>query len=177
MIIFHEFKKTSNKNLIFYFSTNYQGLNITTAGTYYVALALKVNSLYEQGCIKPINITLSYDAGPSNNCSYQLQFHSTYGSIGSTTGTLTYGTLSYSIGQSLVGDGTQTLTSDGYVLSSGSLNSQNSINLSSNDFELLLPRAICTRYNSTLFDTLFLFATSSTNNAQVFASIDFIELI
>ena len=157
--------------------TTYTGLNMLVAGTFYVVLALKVNSLYEQGAIKPININISYNgAATSNTCTYQLQLHSTYGSVGSISGpALSYSTISDSIGQFAIGTTAETLASDGYILSAGSVNSHVGTNLSANDFELLLPRAICTR-NGTYFDTLYIFATATTNTSDVYASLDFMEL-
>jgi hypothetical protein len=155
------------------------GISVAVAGRYYVMLAVRVNSLYPNATLKTLNISVSFNgASSSNTCSYQLQLFSTYGNIGALNAALTFTSLTDSVAQYATGDGsTQYLTTGGYVLTSGSVNSQATINFTRSDYETLLTRTICTRYNNTFFDTLILFGTSTTNTALIFGGMDFVEML
>ncbi len=109
-------------------------------------------------------------ANKIGGCEIQIHTDSNAGSIGSTSGTLSYTTMSNSIAKFAIGNGTQTITTDGYVIHSGLLAGQDNIMFSSNDYETLLTRAIVGR-----FDTLYVVVFCNTNGTVMCSSLDFIE--
>lgn len=157
-------------------TTTSSGVSLTTAGTEYLVFALRLQSTYINGTLKVLAINVSFNAGSSKDVIYTLQMHSTYGSIGTISGTLTYSQLKDSIAEYVVGSGSQTVTSDGYIISSGSAASNTSISFSRNNFETLLGRTICTRGNL-YYDTIVLTASSSSANTFICVGLDFIESI
>lgn len=153
-------------------NTSITGITLGTIGRKYILLALKVNSLYKSGSIKPINISIAYKAGVGDMGFYELQLHTS--SIGSISAALTYNTPTNSAYQYFIGDAVKYLTVDGYSLTSGFVNSNTNIRFTSNDFETLLHRTICTANNG---DILYLFGAGNANNDIMYASLDFIETI
>lgn len=151
-------------------ATTISGVTLPTIGTKYILLALKLQSTYTNGTIKPLRITASYNAAANKMGFIQLQLHSSFGSVGVISGTLSYSSLKDSISQYAIGNNTQTITTDGYILSSSFVPGQSEINFSSNDFETLLTRSICTQY-----DTLYLIGTGNTQNDVLYGCFDFIE--
>lgn len=153
-------------------STVSTGLALGTVGTKYILLGLKLQSTYTNGILKLLRISSGYTASANKMGVLELQLHSTRGSIGSTNGSLSWNNLTDSIAQYSRGTGTQTISTDGYVLSVLYVASQNSIGFGSNDFETLLGRTLCTQY-----DTLYIVGIGNTNNDTMFASVEFIESI
>jgi hypothetical protein len=140
----------------------------------YVALAVRLNSSYPNGTIKPLNLSFSFSGTAGKNGYYELQLHtnSLAGSKGSISGSaLSYTSLTDSIAQYAVGSG-QTLSTSGYILTSGFVQARSNVSFSANDYETLLTRHVCTQY-----DTLYIFVTSNDNGSSISASIDFIESI
>jgi hypothetical protein len=150
--------------------TSIDGVDLKTAKKPYIILALKLNPTYLNGTIKILGMTLLFSAVNGKISKYQLQLHSSYNSVGSISGTLTYSNLKDSICQYAIGTGDETINTDGYILSSGFTQSNATISSDINDFETLLDRNICTSY-----DTLYIIGISSTNNETMYATLDFIE--
>jgi hypothetical protein len=157
-------------------STGYSSINLTTAGTAYVMMVLKVKSGYDSALVKPLNISTLYKANTGSIGGIcQVQLHSTVGSIGVTSPTLSslsYTSLPNSICEYYIGDGVTTVTTDGFTTSTLLVATSRSATYGSNDFETLLTRAIATKY-----DYLVFVGIPSTNNDRMIVSVDFIESV
>lgn len=152
------------------------GIAVTngTQTTGYIALGLKLQSSYLNGMLKPINLSIATDAAAGKMGYYEIQLHtnSSAGSIGSISGTLpSYTALTDSIAQYVIGNATQTIATNGYILVSGFVTGRSDTTFSRNDFETLLTRAICTQY-----DTIYIVVYGN-SGCNMFASVDFIESI
>lgn len=147
-------------------------VNMSNSGTKYILLALKLQSGYENALIKILNISVSFSAKTGNTGLYEIQLHSTNGSIGSINGSLSFNNISNSMTQYSVGNGTQTINSNGFIINSGYVSSNSNISLSGKIENTLLTRALCTSY-----DTIYLIGSSDNNNEDMFGSLDFIENI
>lgn len=151
-------------------NTSMSGVELGTTGTKYLLLALKVDSSYKTGTIKPIHLSVTYHAGAGTLGLYELHLFTS--SKGTTSSLPSSSTLTNSIVNYYVGNGTCTLLTDGYKLTSGFVSTNSNVIFSSNDFETLLHRTICTANDG---DILCLFATGNGNNDIMYASLDFIE--
>lgn len=147
-------------------------VNMTNSGTKYILLALKLQSGYENALIKILNLSVSFSAKTGNTGLYEIQLHSTNGSIGSISGSLSFNNIINSMSQYSVGNGSQTISSDGFIINSGYVSSNSDISLSGKIENTLLTRALCTVY-----DTIYLIGGSNKNNEDMFGSLDFIESI
>ena len=139
----------------------------------YIALALRINSSYPNGMIKPIKISIATDVASGKMSYYeiQVQTNSSAGSVGSITGTLNYTQLVDSIAEYAIGDSSQRIVTSGYILDSGYISSRSDILFTSNDYETLLTRTICSQY-----DTIYIVVYSNAS-CSMFSSLDFIESI
>lgn len=146
------------------------GVPLGTIGVKYILLAVKLQSTYTNGTIIPTNISSAYIAAANKMGQYELQLHSTNGNTGSITGTLTYANELNGITQYAIGDGTQYINANGYVLTSGFVASQYNLNLVTSDYELMLTRMIATQY-----DTLYLVGSGNTSSDTMYTSLDYIE--
>lgn len=154
-------------------NTTITGIAVGTIGVKYVLLALKVNSLYNNGILKIIKICCAYEAATNKISCFELQLHTN--NVGSITGTQpSFITMTDSIAQYYIGTGSQTINQNGYVLTSGFVNSQSNIYASTNDFETLLYRVNCTQNDG---DVMFLVGTGNASSDVMFTSIDFMEII
>ncbi len=153
-------------------STTVDGVTLNVIGRKYVLLALKLQSANVHGLLKILNFTVTYLAAAGKVGFYELQLHSTVGSIGSVTGTLTFNNISSSIAKYAIGNGTQYIDvgQNGYILNSGFVSSRLDVLLQSVDFETLLART-----NVTTYDTFILSASGNVSNDLMFGSINFIE--
>jgi len=147
-------------------------VNMSNSGIKYILLALKLQSGYENALIKILNISLSFSAKTGNTGLYEIQLHSTNGSIGSISGSLSFNNISNSMSQYSVGNGSQTINSNGFIINSGYVSSNSNISLSGKIENTLLTRALGTSY-----DTIYLIGSSDNNNEDMFGSLDFIESI
>ena len=145
---------------------------MATAGTKYIIAAIRPQSSYPTATLRAIHYCGAYAAGNSRTIKIELQLHSTNGSIGSTSGTLSYSNFTDSGSQYAIGDGSQTVSADGYIISSDITTAQSSVTFHASDTEMMLTRAICTKY-----DTIYLIATGSANTMDVSGAIDVIESI
>ncbi len=156
---------------------------LPSLNTKYIALGLKLNPLYLNGIIRLISISVAVAGASSTKMGmYEIQLHSTVGSIGSVTLDgisstnidASFTDIPNSIARQFIGLprtlGTPLrILNDGYILSSGLVSTNSIASYSNNDFETLLTRSLCTQY-----DTLYLVVLG---NAGVtpFAAMDFIE--
>ena len=152
------------------FNTGNAGVSLASTANKYILFALKINSTYTKGTIKMIKGSFGFKASTGTMGLYEI--HLVTSTVGTITGTLTYSSLTNSIVQYANGNGTQTLSVDGYKISSGFLNGNTNINFNTVDYETLLNRVIVTANSG---DTLCIVGNSNGNNDIMFASIDFIE--
>ena len=153
-------------------STTINGVNMAVAGTKYILLGLKLNSTYFNGLIKLLGSTTSYAAKTGKTGFYEIQLHSTNGSIGSINGSLTYTQIPNSMSQYSIGNGSQTINSDGFVVSSGFVTSQSNAIIVRTPNDTLLTRTMCT-----IYDTFYLIATGNDTNDEMFGTLEYIESI
>lgn len=142
----------------------------TDTSTKTIVLALRVNSSYPNGTFVPHALSVIFTGGSNKFALYQLQMISTNGSIGTISGTaLSYTLLTNSVVEYAYGNGSANVSSDGYVITSGYVQAQTTVQLQRSEFELLLTRLIFTQY-----DTLVVVGFG-TIAATMGSSIDFIE--
>lgn len=160
-------------------STDVSGVDIASNDIHpRVIMALKINnsnSNYKNGIIKIINLSLAYKAGNNSTetMKYTMQLHSdngrTGGKIGTITGTPNYTSLNNSISSYATNPAALDVTVPGFVLTSGFITANTSVDFASNDYEGLL-----TRTNITQYDTLYVTAQSATTG-KAYGALDFIE--
>ena len=153
-------------------STTSNGVSMDSQGTKYILLALKIQSQYTNGLIKLLGSTTSYSGNSGRTGLYEIQLHSTNGSIGSINGSLSYSSISNSISKFAVGDGSQTISSDGFILSSGFVSGQTNAIIVRTPNDTLLTRTMCSSY-----DTFYLIGSGNANNDVMFGTLEYIESI
>ena len=147
-------------------------ITLASSDTKYILLSLKLQSNYTNALIKLLNLSITFSAKTGNVALYEIQLHSSNGSIGSINGSLTYNNISNSMSQYSVGNGTQTISSDGFIIYSGYVSSNTNLILSNKPEDTLLTRNICS-----IYDTLYLIGSCTDNNEDMFGALDFIENI
>lgn len=154
-------------------ATPITGISTSAASTKYVLLALRINSSYPNGVLKFINLSYTYPAGTAAKWGrYELQLISTVGNVGAITGSLTYTRNKDAISEFAAGNGSQTVTTDGYILTSGFSIQSSTQSFDGADFETLL-----TRTNVSQYDTLVMTGSANSATTETFlASLDFIEI-
>jgi len=164
-----EFTPVGRKNSI---STG-TSLTMTTAGVKYILLALRCNPLYSTSSLSVLDIIGTFPNIKAANgiASLELQLHSTNGSVGTTSGTLSFSNFLDSSSQYSVGNGSQTVTQNGYIIQTSNTQDTSSISLKNSIENSLLYRCSCTQY-----DTLYLVGYSTDNAVTVSASMDFLEI-
>lgn len=154
-------------------STNYDGINMTTAGTKYILLALRINSSYPVGTVIIDDVNCVFpNIGTGGIGTFELQLHSTNGSIGSINGTLSFSNVPKSIAQYAKGDLTQTINTDGYILNTFFAQNVSSLDFNGSDFQELYTRNAITQY-----DTMYLVGYSNTSTTVAAGALNFIEII
>lgn len=167
------------------------GINISTAETKYVALALRIQSGFPTGVLRVLKPNIFYLIGSTADLiSYELQLHSDNGATNGVIGDPTlitdsgysYTSISNSIGEYFFGtsadsggDQAPLLGTDGYIITKGYVNNDTSAitTLAETDFTLLLTRSAITQY-----DVLYVVIeanASAGSNSKVAVSLDFIE--
>lgn len=147
------------------------GAGITGANNKLIlAMRLKSGVKYKNGLIKPIGIDI-INTDTNSIANYELRLLSRINEtdIGTYITDASFVDISNSIVK-YYAPSTQVTVMGGYVISSGFLSSRSNSSFSSNDYETLLTRAICTQY-----DTLALVYGPNSTAGIVSASIDFIE--
>lgn len=158
-------------------STDLTGTTMSSSSTKYVILALRIqrdgsgNPIYPSGIIKILQSSGFYPDGNSTQwAKFELQIHSTVGSVGSVTGTETFSSVNKSVCEYYQGDGTQTISSDGFVITSEFIPQRSLFDADQNQYTLLLNRCQLSQY-----DTLYLIGSANSNGDKMCATIDFIE--
>lgn len=152
-------------------ATNLAGVPLLTNSNKYILLSLRIGTGFDSGILKPLNTNILYPEGSASKwLRTEIQLHSTNGSVGSINGTLTYNGLKDSISEYAIGDGSQTINTDGFVIFSNFVNTNSTLNFAGSEYETLLTRAQISKY-----DTLYIIVEPNTNNTDVVASLDFIE--
>ena len=135
-----------------------------------LAIRLKSGTNYKNGLIKPIGLDIM-NTKNAEYASYELRLLSSINgtNIGTSISDASFSDISNSIVRTYAPQSATVVTIiGGYVIHSGFVSSRSNTTFSSNDYETLLTRAICTQY-----DTLALVTTSGT--ADISVSLDFIE--
>ena len=144
-------------------------INVTSATNKLIlALRLKSGTNYKNGVIKPIGLDIM-NTKNADYASYELRLLSNINNtqIGTSISDASFSDISNSIVRTYAPSTAITIIG-GYVIHSGFVSSRSNTTFSSNDYETLLTRAICTQY-----DTLAIVTTSGT--ADISVSLDFIE--
>jgi hypothetical protein len=138
-----------------------------------IMLALRINTNYTHATFMPIKMSIYNNASSKEFIYYEVQMHSTNGTVGNvTTPSQTWTAVNDSAAEYYVGTGDDAYVStDGYIIASGYSESRADINFSLTPEELTQPRLIFTQY-----DTLIIIVKGSANKSAC-ASIDFIEQI
>ena len=146
-------------------------INVTSATNKLIlALRLKSGTNYKNGVIKPIGLDIM-NTKNADFASYELRLLSNINNtqIGTHILDASFSDISNSIVRTYAPPSATDVTIiGGYVIHSGFVSSRSNTTFSSNDYETLLTRAICTQY-----DTLALVTTGGT--AEISVSLDFIE--
>lgn len=157
-------------------STNLAGTNMTNANTKYVILAFRIqrdgsgNSLYPSAIIKILQSSGFYPDGNSTQwAKFELQVHSTVGSVGSITGSQTFSNVPNSVCEYYQGSG-QTINTDGFIITSEFIPQKSTFDADQNQYTLLLNRAQISQY-----DTLYLVGSANSAGDNMCGTLDFIE--
>lgn len=148
----------------------------TTNKSIILAIRIKhsdINCTYPNGIFSLYNLNLVYSGtSASKLLNYEVQIHSTFGSIGTVTGTGgTWISVKDSILEYYIGTGQYiTPSSDGYICTSGYCGTAYDKNFSFNNTEILLSNLTCSQY-----DIMYIVAIGSQNNYTCCASANFVE--
>ena len=132
-----------------------------------LAIRLKSGTNYKNGIIKPIGLDIVNSQNSTVGYEFRLLSNINGTQIGTQILDASFSNVSNSIVQSYAPTTVVTII-NGYVIHAGFVSSRSNTTFSSNDYETLLTRAICTQY-----DTLALVSTET--GGTISASIDFIE--
>ena len=158
-------------------------VDIPDANQKYIVLGLKLKSTAIDGILKLLDMDVFFPEGTSTRWgSFEVQLHSTGlgdypagGTIGATTGTITFTDIPKSNAQQFVPNGTLAsyVSTDGYILTKKYLIQKSQVLFNQSEFSSLLTRTKISQY-----DTLYICAKlNSGTNTAIAASLDFIETI
>jgi hypothetical protein len=135
-----------------------------------VLLGLRIQSGFPKSTFYLKDLFLYYTGGSTKYSQFKVQMFSTNGSIGALTGTaLTFTPLPYSSIEYCIGNGTTYVSTEGFVINSGYLDSQTSSTVVSVVNDSLQTRNLFTNY-----DTLYI--TGIANSAATMgATVTFVE--
>jgi hypothetical protein len=147
----------------------------TTPSTDTVILGVKIKSSFPNSTFFIKSLAMYYTGGASKYAQYKLQLFSTNGPIGVLSSVPTFTALpdssvEYYFGGTTVGTSIQ-VTTPGFIIGSGYLDSLSSINISLTDSDSLQ-----TRQTFTSYDTLYITATANSAGTMG-ASLTFTEVI
>jgi hypothetical protein len=134
-----------------------------------VLLGLKIQSGFPKSTFYLKDLFLYYNGGGTKYAQFKVQMHSANGSIGNVTGALTFNPLPYSSIQYCIGNGTTYVSTEGFVINSGYLDSQTSSTIVS-----VVNDSLQTRNLFTSWDTLYITGIASAD-AKMGATVTFIE--
>lgn len=154
-------------------SNDVEGANLASSGTKYILLGIKLQSGITTGILDVLSLDSVFVANTSRTAKVELQLHSSNGSIGATTGTISFTPESNSIIEVFRGatSGTNpSITTDGFIFTSKYLLGKSDINLNSTEYSVQLTRSEVSQY-----DTLYVVAETDTGtNQRIGATIDLI---
>jgi hypothetical protein len=135
-----------------------------------VLLGVRIQSGFPKSTFYLKDLFLYYTGGSTKYSQFKVQMFSTNGSIGALTGTaLTFTPLPYSSIEYCIGNGTTYVSTEGFVINSGYLDSQTSSTVVSVVNDSLQTRQLFTKY-----DTLYI--TGIANSAATMgATVTFVE--
>jgi hypothetical protein len=134
-----------------------------------VLLGLRIQSGFPKSTFYLKDLFLYYNGGGTKYAQFKVQMHSANGSIGNVTGALTFNPLPYSSIQYCIGNGTTYVSTEGFVINSGYLDSQTSSTIVS-----VVNDSLQTRNLFTSWDTLYITGIASAD-AKMGATVTFIE--
>jgi hypothetical protein len=135
-----------------------------------VLLGLRIQSGFPKSTFYLKDLFLYYTGGSTKYSQFKVQMFSTNGSIGALTGTaLTFTPLPYSSIEYCIGNGTTYVSTEGFVINSGYLDSQTSSTVVSVVNDSLQTRNLFTKY-----DTLYITGIAN-SAAKMGATVTFIE--
>ena len=135
-----------------------------------VLLGLRIQSGFPKSTFFLKDLFLYYTGGSTKYAQFKVQMFSTNGSIGALTGTaLTFDPLTNSSIEYCIGNGTTYVSTEGFVINSGYLDSQTSSTIVS-----VVNDSLQTRNLFTIYDTLYITGIASAN-ATMGATVTFIE--
>ena len=140
-----------------------------TTNTLLLAIKIKTDSKYSNGIIKPINIDIM-NSNSNSTGTYEVRLLSTNGTIGTQLNDASFSNLNNSIVRYFAPTVATNTIAGGYTINSGFISSRATISLQSSDYETLLTRSICTKY-----DTIAIISTAVVGSPTILAAIDFIE--
>ena len=149
------------------------GISLDDKTKKYILLALKINPEYPYASIKLLKSHIIFIPKTTSIYSkYEFQLHSSINSVGTISGTLDYLNLSESVASYAVGNSSQIITSDGYILTNGFLIQNTTEIINFTDDESKLHRMVLTQY-----DILYIVGSVNSNasNSIMTSSLDFIE--
>lgn len=150
------------------------GITLSTADVKYVLCGFRVNSSHTTTMFHPSYISaICKEGGSTKIIKVQLQLHSTNGtSIGAVSGTFSWTSLyNNSTLDNMIGDGTQTVTTDGYILHTEMVTVGTSTNF---NFSTLNPHL--SRFLATQYDQAYLIVSCNTTNTVVSVGMDVFEI-
>lgn len=138
-----------------------------------VILAMRINPTYVNATFSPVRLSMYFSGSGARHVYYEIQMHSSNGSIGAITGTPpAWNNVTDSVMQYYVGLGdTLYVSTQGYIFSGGYIEGRSDIEFNLSPEESSQPRIIFSQY-----DTLIITAVGSASNT-VGASIDVLEHI
>lgn len=136
-----------------------------------VLLGIRIQSGFPNATFFIKSLSIYYTSGGSGRyAQYKIQLFSTNGSIGDLSGSPTFTALARSSVEYFIGNATQiTVTSPGFMLNSGYLDTTASTEISLSEFDSLQTRQLFT-----IYDTMYITGIAS-NAGTMGASVTFIE--
>ena len=150
------------------------GVTLASTDTKYVICGFRVNSSHTTTMFYPSYISaICKEGGSTKIIKVQLQLHSTNGtSIGAVSGSISWTSLyNNSTLDNMIGDGTQSVTTDGYILHTEMVTVGTSTNF---NFTSLTPHL--SRFLATQYDQVYLIVSCNTSNTIVSGSMDVFEI-
>jgi hypothetical protein len=135
-----------------------------------VLLGLRIQSGFPKSTFYLKDLFLYYNGGSTKYAQFKVQMFSTEGSIGALSGTaLTFNSLSKSSIEYCIGNANAYVSTEGFVINSGYLDSQTSSTVVS-----VVNDSLQTRNLFTIYDTLYITGIASAN-AAMGATVTFVE--
>jgi hypothetical protein len=140
----------------------------------FVLLAMRVSSSFPYATFFTKAISLYFTGGGGKYAEYTIQLHSTNGSIGALTGAApSFTNLPNSSIQYYIGNGTVYVSTNGFIIGSGYIDTSSNSNISLSEFDSLQTHQLFTQYDTLIVTGI---ANSSGGAAGTMgASITFIE--